>query len=99
MRIASDPDARPAEQLIRDAGFEPIHLGGLEEAALLESLIVLTSTLDRGEHGPFLLPLQSGAAGSRRHEPIVQASERSTRWAKAVMPRRSGHGRSRGRTG
>jgi predicted dinucleotide-binding enzyme len=52
--FASDPDARPVtEQLIRDAGFDPIHLGDLEQAALLESLIALTSTLDRGELGPF----------------------------------------------
>ena len=52
--FASDPDARPvAEVLIRDAGFDPIHLGDLAQAALLESLIVLTSTLDRGELGPF----------------------------------------------
>jgi len=52
--FASDPAARPVtELLIRDAGFDPIHLGGLEQAALLESLILLTSTLDRGELGPF----------------------------------------------
>ncbi|MCI0139998.1 hypothetical protein KNN17_00225 [Arthrobacter bambusae] len=51
---ASDADARQvAEQLIRDAGFEPIHLGDLTKAPLLESLIALTSTLDRGELGPF----------------------------------------------
>lgn len=52
--FASDADAREAtEQLIRDAGFEPIHLGDLAKAPLLESLITLTSTLDRGELGPF----------------------------------------------
>ncbi|MEN3271892.1 MAG: 8-hydroxy-5-deazaflavin:NADPH oxidoreductase [Actinomycetota bacterium] len=52
--FAADPDARlVTEQLIGDAGFDPIHLGDLEKAALLESLIVLTSTLDRGELGPF----------------------------------------------
>ncbi|MGO4587071.1 NAD(P)-binding domain-containing protein [Arthrobacter sp. 2RAF6] len=52
--FASDADAREAtEQLIRDAGFEPIHHGDLAKAPLLESLITLTSTLDRGELGPF----------------------------------------------
>ncbi len=52
--FASDADAREAtERLIRDAGFEPIHLGDLAKAPLLESLITLTSTLDRGELGPF----------------------------------------------
>lgn len=52
--FASDADARQvAEQLIRDAGLEPIHLGDLAKAPLLESLIALTSTLDRGELGPF----------------------------------------------
>ncbi|GAA5193108.1 hypothetical protein GCM10023346_16900 [Arthrobacter gyeryongensis] len=52
--FATDADAREAtEQLIRDAGFEPIHLGDLAKAPLLESLITLTSTLDRGELGPF----------------------------------------------
>ncbi|GAA3310019.1 NADPH-dependent F420 reductase [Arthrobacter ramosus] len=52
--FASDADAREAtERLIRDAGFEPIHLGDLGKAPLLESLITLTSTLDRGELGPF----------------------------------------------
>jgi predicted dinucleotide-binding enzyme len=52
--FAADPDARPmAERLIRDAGFDPIHLGDLDQAVLLESLILLTSTLDRGELGPF----------------------------------------------
>jgi hypothetical protein len=52
--FASDPDARTTtEQLIRDAGFDPIHLGDLAQAPLLESLIALTSTLDRGDLGPF----------------------------------------------
>jgi predicted dinucleotide-binding enzyme len=52
--FASEADAREAtEHLIRDAGFEPIHLGDLTQAPLLESLIALTSTLDRGELGPF----------------------------------------------
>lgn len=52
--FASDPGARTTtEQLIRDAGFDPIHLGDLAQAPLLESLIALTSTLERGDLGPF----------------------------------------------
>jgi predicted dinucleotide-binding enzyme len=52
--FASDADAREVtENLIRDAGFEPIHLGDLAQAPLLESLIALTATLDGGEIGPF----------------------------------------------
>jgi hypothetical protein len=52
--FAAEADARDAAgHLIRDAGFEPIHLGDLAQAPLLESLIALTSTLDRGELGPF----------------------------------------------
>lgn len=53
--FAADPEAREtAERLIRDAGFDPIHVGDLSQAPLLESLIALTVTLDRGELGPFL---------------------------------------------
>ena len=52
--FAADPEARETvERLIRDAGFDPIHLGDLAQAPLLESLIALTVTLDRGELGPF----------------------------------------------
>jgi len=52
--FASDPEARDAtEQLIRDAGFEPIHLGDLEQAPLLEGLIALTRVLETGDLGPF----------------------------------------------
>ncbi|MFD7155496.1 NADPH-dependent F420 reductase [Kribbella sp. NPDC059898] len=51
---AADTEARETtEQLIRDAGFDPIHLGDLTLAPLLESLIALTSALDRGDLGPF----------------------------------------------
>jgi hypothetical protein len=52
--FASDADARSVtEQLIRDAGFDPIRLGDLTQAPLLEGLIHLTATLDRGDLGPF----------------------------------------------
>ena len=52
--FVADPDARATtEQLIRDAGFDPIHLGDLGQAALLEGLIALTRVLETGELGPF----------------------------------------------
>ena len=37
----------------RDAGFDPIHLGDLGQAPLLESLIALTRVLEIGDLGPF----------------------------------------------
>ncbi|WP_284983055.1 hypothetical protein [Arthrobacter sp. efr-133-TYG-118] len=67
--FAADAEAREAtERLIRDAGFEPIHLGDLAKAPLLESLITLTSTLERGELGPFFY---------RFHRPGELASSRA----------------------
>ncbi len=52
--FAADPDARATtEQLIHDAGFDPIHLGDLGQAPLLESLIALTRVLESGDLGPF----------------------------------------------
>ncbi len=51
---AADPGARDTtEQLIRDAGFDPIYLGDLSQARLLESLISLTMGIARGGLGPF----------------------------------------------
>jgi predicted dinucleotide-binding enzyme len=52
--FAADPDARTTtERLILDAGFQPVHLGDLGQAPLLESLISLTRALDNGDMGPF----------------------------------------------
>jgi 8-hydroxy-5-deazaflavin:NADPH oxidoreductase len=52
--FAADPEARDTtEQLIRDAGFDPIHLGDLGQAPLLEGLIALTRVLETGDLGPF----------------------------------------------
>jgi predicted dinucleotide-binding enzyme len=52
--FVSEPEARQTtEQLIRDAGFDPIHLGDLSQAPLLESLVALTVLLDKGDLGPF----------------------------------------------
>ncbi len=49
-----DEEARPVvEQLIRDAGYDPIHAGGLENAALQESLVGLLFGIARGGMGQF----------------------------------------------
>jgi len=52
--FAADPEARPiTEQLIRDAGFDPIYLGDLGQARLLESLVAMTQSIAKGGMGPF----------------------------------------------
>ena len=52
--FASDPEARDiTEQLIHDAGFDPIYLGDLGQARLLESLIGVTMGVAQGGLGPF----------------------------------------------
>jgi predicted dinucleotide-binding enzyme len=52
--FASDSDAHQiTEQLIRDAGFDPVHLGDLRQAPLLEGLVALTQVLGNGDLGPF----------------------------------------------
>jgi predicted dinucleotide-binding enzyme len=51
--FAADPDAREVtEQLIRDAGFEPVYAGGLDKARTIEDHIAYTSMLDHSEIGP-----------------------------------------------
>ena len=56
--FATDPEAREVtEQLIRDAGFDPVYLGDLSQAALLESMIGVTMGVARGARA-VLLPLQ-----------------------------------------
>jgi 8-hydroxy-5-deazaflavin:NADPH oxidoreductase len=52
---AGDDEARePAEQLIRDAGYEPVFMGGLENARLLEdSLAFVFTAAQNGMGGPF----------------------------------------------
>lgn len=50
-----DDEARPAvEQLIRDAGYEPVYAGPLENAAAQESFIQLVFAINQGGLGPFL---------------------------------------------
>src|SRR4051794_22584494 len=52
--FAADPDARaPAVQLIRDAGFDPLYVGGLGNAPTLEAHIAFTMMLGAGEIGPY----------------------------------------------
>jgi predicted dinucleotide-binding enzyme len=49
-----DEEARePVEQLIGDAGYEPIYAGGLETAAAQEKLVMLVFAIARGGMGPF----------------------------------------------
>jgi 8-hydroxy-5-deazaflavin:NADPH oxidoreductase len=51
---AADDEARDVvEQLIRDAGFEPVDAGGLENARLLEDFLALESQISRAGGGPF----------------------------------------------
>jgi predicted dinucleotide-binding enzyme len=49
-----DEEAREVvEQLNRDAGFEPIYAGGLENAALQESMLRLVFAINQGGMGAF----------------------------------------------
>ncbi|MBV9047869.1 MAG: hypothetical protein JOY58_06350 [Solirubrobacterales bacterium] len=49
-----DEDARGvAEQLIRDAGYDPIYAGGIENAGLQEQFLKLMFAINRGGLGPF----------------------------------------------
>jgi 8-hydroxy-5-deazaflavin:NADPH oxidoreductase len=49
-----DEEAREVvEQLIRDAGYDPIYAGGLENAAVQESFLQLVFAINRGGLGPF----------------------------------------------
>lgn len=49
-----DDDARETvEQLVRDAGFDPIYAGGLENSALQETMLRLVFAVNQGGMGPF----------------------------------------------
>jgi 8-hydroxy-5-deazaflavin:NADPH oxidoreductase len=49
-----DDEARDAvEQLIRDAGFEPVHAGSLENASAQESFLKLMFAINQSGVGPF----------------------------------------------
>lgn len=50
-----DDEARDVvEQLNRDAGYEPVYAGGLENAGLQESFIGLVFAINQGGLGPFV---------------------------------------------
>ena len=49
----ADDDAREAtEQLIRDAGYEPVYAGGLDQARLLEEMLPLLFAINQAGMGP-----------------------------------------------
>ena len=51
---AGDDEAREVvEQLNRDAGFDPIYVGGLEKAAIVEGAIQLVFAVNQAGMGPF----------------------------------------------
>jgi predicted dinucleotide-binding enzyme len=55
-----DEEARQVvEQLNRDAGFEPVYAGPLENAATQESFLKLVIAISRGGLGPFLYRITS----------------------------------------
>jgi hypothetical protein len=52
--FAADPDARAvAERLVRDAGYEPLFVGGLENAPTLEAHIHFSMMIARSDFGPY----------------------------------------------
>ena len=51
---AAEEEARAVtEQLIRDAGYEPVYAGGLENARLLEEHLALMFAINQAGAGPF----------------------------------------------
>jgi len=52
---AEDEARAVTEQLIRDAGYEPVDLGGLEHARMSEDALPLLFAANQAELGPFFL--------------------------------------------
>jgi 8-hydroxy-5-deazaflavin:NADPH oxidoreductase len=53
--FAAEDEAREVtEQLIRDAGYDPVYAGGLENARMLEDHLNLMFTINQAGFGPFL---------------------------------------------
>lgn len=53
--FATDEDAREVtEQLIRDAGFDPVYVGGLDKARMLEDHLGFVMAVNQGGLGRFL---------------------------------------------
>ena len=51
---AADEEARQvAEQLIRDVGYEPVYVGGLDQARALEDLLGVVFAINQAGLGPF----------------------------------------------
>jgi 8-hydroxy-5-deazaflavin:NADPH oxidoreductase len=51
---AAEDEARElTEQLIRDAGYDPVYVGGLEQARLIEDHLALLFAINRAGMGPF----------------------------------------------
>jgi predicted dinucleotide-binding enzyme len=57
---AADDDARQVtEQLIRDAGYEPVYAGGLDKARALEDHLALMFAVNQAGFGPFFYRMWS----------------------------------------
>ncbi|HEX6952861.1 MAG TPA: hypothetical protein VF124_08700, partial [Gaiellaceae bacterium] len=52
---AEDEAREPTEQLIRDAGYDPVNAGGLEQSRLLEDHLELLFAVNRAGMGPFFV--------------------------------------------
>jgi len=50
---AEDEAREPTEQLIRDAGYDPVDAGGLDSARMLEEHLVLLFAVNQAGLGPF----------------------------------------------
>jgi 8-hydroxy-5-deazaflavin:NADPH oxidoreductase len=62
--FAADDDAREVtEQLIRDAGYEPVNAGGLEQARALEEHLALMFAVNQAGLGPFFYRMWSPTEG------------------------------------
>ena len=54
--FCGDEEVRPfAEQLSRDAGYEPVYAGGLENARAMEDFLAVVISALRGGLGPFFI--------------------------------------------
>ena len=52
---AEDEAREPTDQLIRDAGYDPVNAGGLEQSRLLEDHLELLFAVNRAGMGPFFV--------------------------------------------